>query len=272
MHCTSTALTVLAAVSVGLTRFRAGANTAVFDFGGLTEGIQAEALSRTRAAKLYAAALQHFAGDYLDTIAADDTRALLSALEAAGTSLPEGQGTLAADDIRRFNALGINAAAGGQMAAWVVEGDLRHENPTLLLTNQMKTSAGQLIDRYARRMVIENAIADAIAFFHMDAPSAAVPMKVDLDLQLTLMANTLYRLLAVRLLAVRLGNGRQVSRARTLFRDFIKAAAEIHVGDNHDIVRIGRRANNPFLLNAGYGDLETTVPWLQNRTLKIEFV
>ena len=145
--------------------------------------------------------------------------------------------------------------------------DLGHESPTLLLTNQMKTSAGQLIDRYARRMVIENAIADAIDFFHMDALSAAVPMKVDLDLQLTLMANTLYRLLAVRL-----GNGRQVSRARTLFRDFIKAAAEIRIGDNHVIVRIGRRANNPFLLNAGYGDMETTVPWLQNRTLKIEFV
>ncbi len=145
--------------------------------------------------------------------------------------------------------------------------DLGHESPTLLLTNQMKTSAGQLIDRYARRMVIENAIADAIDFFHMDALSAAVPMKVDLDLQLTLMANTLYRLLAVRL-----GNGRQVSRARTLFMDFIKAAAEIRIEDNLVIVRIGRRANNPFLLNAGYGDMETTVPWLQNRTLKIEFV
>ncbi|MCY4136865.1 MAG: hypothetical protein OXF56_01190 [Rhodobacteraceae bacterium] len=145
--------------------------------------------------------------------------------------------------------------------------DLGHENPTLLLTSQMKTSAGHLIDRYARRMVIGNAIADAIDFFHMDALSAAVPMKVDLDLQLTLMANTLYRLLAVRL-----GKGRQVSRARTLFRDFIKATAEIRIGDNLVIVRIGRRANNPFLLNAGYGDTETTVPWLQNRTLKIEFV
>ena len=63
-----------------------------------------------------------------------------------------------------------------------------------------------------------------------------------------------------RLLAVRLGNGRQVSKARTLFRDFIKAAAEIRIGDNRVIVRIGRRANNPFLLNAGYGNMETTVP------------
>ena len=69
--------------------------------------------------------------------------------------------------------------------------DLGHEKPTLLLTNQMRPPAARLIDRYARRMVIENTIADAIDFFHMDALSAAVPMKIDLDVQLTLMASSL---------------------------------------------------------------------------------
>ena len=49
---------------------------------------------------------------------------------------------------------------------------LGHERPTLLLTNQTRTSASQLVDRYARRVVIENVIADAIDFFHMDALSA----------------------------------------------------------------------------------------------------
>ena len=145
--------------------------------------------------------------------------------------------------------------------------DLGHANPTLLLTNQAATPAGQLVDRYARRMVIENAIAEAIDLFHMDALSAAVPMKVDLDLQLTLMAGTLYRLLAVRL-----GNGRQDSKARTLFRDFVKAAAEIAIEEDSIIVRIGRRANNPFLLNAGYGETDIAIPWLGNRRMQIQFV
>ncbi len=81
------------------------------------------------------------------------------------------------------------------------------------------------------------------------------------------MANTLYRLLAVRL-----GNGQEVSKARTLFRDFIKASAEIRIEDKQVIVRIGHRANNPFLLNAGHGDMGTGVPWLENRTLRIRFV
>ncbi len=44
-------------------------------------------------------------------------------------------------------------------------------------TNQMEDSAPQYIDRYARGMIIENTIADATNFFHMDAVSAAVPLK-----------------------------------------------------------------------------------------------
>jgi hypothetical protein len=62
--------------------------------------------------------------------------------------------------------------------------DLGHEEPTLLLTNQLRRSPAKLIGRYAQRMVIENNIAEGINFFHMDALSSAVAMKVSCDLQL----------------------------------------------------------------------------------------
>src|SRR3989454_12137252 len=80
----------------------------------------------------------------------------------------------------------------------LVIADLGHEDPTFLLTNQLRRAAPQLIGRYAQRMIIENGIADSIDFFHMDALSSAVAMKVDCDLQLTLMASSLYRLLALK--------------------------------------------------------------------------
>ena len=48
-------------------------------------------------------------------------------------------------------------------------------------------------------MLIENGIADGIDFFHMDALSSAVALKVNCDLQLTLMASSLYRLLGTRI-------------------------------------------------------------------------
>lgn len=44
---------------------------------------------------------------------------------------------------------------------------LGHEDPTFL-SNHLQLAPSHLIDRCARRMVIENAIADAINFFHMD--------------------------------------------------------------------------------------------------------
>ena len=144
--------------------------------------------------------------------------------------------------------------------------DLGHERPTLLLTNQMRVPAARLIDRYARRMIIENPIADAIDFFHMDALSAVVPMKVDVDIQLTLMASSLYRILARRL-----GNGLQTANEQTLFRKAVRARASIEITPDEIVVHLGRRALNPLLLQAGYPEIRQTIPWLENRTLRLRF-
>ena len=94
--------------------------------------------------------------------------------------------------------------------------DLGHEEPTLLLTNHLRTSAAKLITRYAQRMIIENEIADGIDFFHMDALSSAVAMKVNCDLQLTLMGSSLYKLLGRQI-----GNGYERAKSRHLFRDLV---------------------------------------------------
>ena len=77
--------------------------------------------------------------------------------------------------------------------------DLGHEEPTILLTNNTRESCPTLVTRYAQRMLIENGISEAIQFFHLDALSSMVGMKVDFDLQITLMAGSLYRLLAERI-------------------------------------------------------------------------
>ena len=60
--------------------------------------------------------------------------------------------------------------------------DLGHEEPTILLTNDLRTTTAKLVARYAQRMLIENALSDAVRFFHMDALSSAVGLKVDFDM------------------------------------------------------------------------------------------
>jgi hypothetical protein len=74
--------------------------------------------------------------------------------------------------------------------------DLGHDEPTILLTNQHRLSAKKLITRYAQRMLIENALSDAVRFFHMDALSSAVGLKIDFDMVLLVIASGLYRKLA----------------------------------------------------------------------------
>ena len=144
--------------------------------------------------------------------------------------------------------------------------DLGHEEPTILITNQMRRSPAHLIGRYAHRMLIENGIADAIDFFHMDALSSAVPMKINCDLQLTRMANSLYRLLGKAV-----GNGYATAKSRHIFRDFVQASALVTILDKEINVRFQKRAHNPLLLAAGFGDTQVRVPWLGRRTLTFTF-
>jgi hypothetical protein len=144
--------------------------------------------------------------------------------------------------------------------------DLGHEEPTLLITNQLDRVPSKLIERYARRMVIENTIAEAIDFFHMDALSSAVAMKVNCDLQLTLMGSSLYRLLGAKV-----GKGYEVARASHIFRDFVDATAHVSVAEKEIVVRFQKRAHNPLLLAAGFERTSTSVPWLGGKRLRLQF-
>jgi len=143
---------------------------------------------------------------------------------------------------------------------------LGHDKPTIVITNQMDRSASQLIDRYARRMVIENVISDAIDFFHMDALSSAVPMRINVDAQLTIMASTLYRLMGVRV-----GDGYETAEARTIYRDLARLSGKIILTDDEVIVRLRNRAKTGYLIAAGYQNFREKIPWLNNKTLRVEF-
>ena len=151
----------------------------------------------------------------------------------------------------------------GQIRQLVID-DLGHEDPIFLLTNQLKRSAPKLVQRYAKRMIIENSIEDSIDFFHMDALSSAVAMKVNLDVQLTLMASSLYRLFAIKI-----GNGYEKVKSRHLFRDFIDATANIGITDKHITVKFQKRAHNPLLLAADFDKINIRIPWLANKNLHI---
>lgn len=142
--------------------------------------------------------------------------------------------------------------------------DLGHEEPTILLTNQRKKSAKQLITRYAQRMLIENALSDAVRFFHMNALSSAVAIKVDFDLALLVIASGLYRRFANRM------RGYADAQARQIFRDLIDLPATIKVTASQVHVTFHRRAHLPILLASDLFSETPEVPWWNGARLILQ--
>ena len=70
---------------------------------------------------------------------------------------------------------------------------------------------------------------------------------------------------------VRIGNGHETARVRTLFRNLIDVAATVTVSGTGIGVRFSRRAHNPLMLNAGFGDGGTPIPWLENHQFRLAF-
>jgi transposase len=139
--------------------------------------------------------------------------------------------------------------------------DLGHDEPTILITNQPTVTAKRLITRYAQRMIIENSISDSVRFFHCDALSSSVGMKVDFDMALLVLASGLYRLLARRL------RGYADAQARRVFRDLIDMPASITTTPTEVRVRFHRRAHLPIILASGLLDTRTVVPWWNHASL-----
>ncbi len=141
--------------------------------------------------------------------------------------------------------------------------DLGHDEPTILLTNDAKSTTKTIITRYAKRMLIENALADAVRFFHIDALSSSVGFKVDFDMALLVLASCLYRMMARRM------RGYDDAQARQIFRDLIDMPAEVAITENEIRVRFHRRAHLPIVLASGLIDKPVSVPWWNGRRLRL---
>ena len=141
--------------------------------------------------------------------------------------------------------------------------DLGHDLPTILLTNDRNSTVPQLILRYAKRMLIENALADAVRFFHIDALSSSVGFKVDFDMALLVLASCLYRVMARRM------RGYDDAQARQIFRDLIDMPADVTITDHEVKVRFHRRAHLPIVLASGLIDKPVPVPWWGGLPLRL---
>ena len=143
--------------------------------------------------------------------------------------------------------------------------NIGRDEPTLLITNDLTTPGKNLFARYAERMMIENELDAYISGFHLDALTSGVPLNVDLDATLTVVAGNLYRLLALKL------SRYEKATPETLWRDFLDATGTLHIDDTGVTCALNLRSHHPALIDAGFADLQTPIPWWDGRILRFRF-
>ena len=151
----------------------------------------------------------------------------------------------------------------GTLRQLIVTG-LGHDQPTVIITNDHDLTTKAIVQRYARRMTIEQRLAEIIRAFCTDALSSTVNLNVDLDVMLAVLAQALLAALRARL------PGYHNVTPDTLQRRFLETPGTIINQGDTITVRLERRAYTPVLRKANL-PAQTTVPWWDNRTLRYEF-
>jgi len=178
--------------------------------------------------------------------------------------------TVTLDRPGRYNRPKVHEATGirltgypGTVRQLVVTG-LGRDTPTVIITNDHDLSVKALIAHYARRMTIEQRLAEIIQAFHADALSSAVNLNADLDIMLCVLAQALTAALRNRL------PGYHSVTPDVLQRRFLETPGTVTTTADTITVRLDRRAYSPVLRQADLPH-DTQVPWWGNRTLRFEF-
>ena len=140
-----------------------------------------------------------------------------------------------------------------------------HEKPAFLITNDFQAPTELVVGNYSRRWRVENGIAEAVKFFHLNALSSPILVKVHFDVVLTMIADTLYSMLAKKL------RGFEDCDAPKLFRHFIEGHGTVRVKDGAVTVIYPRRAHNPILRAADWPRLPQALPGVAGATLNLVF-
>lgn len=152
----------------------------------------------------------------------------------------------------------------GQLRQVIVRGNGR-EKPTFMISNDEEMSLELLVGHYARRWRVEDGSAEAVKFFHLNSLSSPILVKVHFDVLMTMMADTLYSMLAKKL------RGFEDCDAPTIYRHFIRGKGTIVVNEGRVNVLYPRRAHNPILRAVPWDQLPAHLPGLKHAKLGLSF-
>ena len=147
----------------------------------------------------------------------------------------------------------------------IVVKDNGHEKPAFLVTNDLDMPLELIVGNYARRWRVENSIAEAVKFFHLNALSSPILIKVHFDVVMTMTADTIYNMLARKL------RGFEDCDAPKIYRHFVRGKGTIMVSGRTVNVIYPRRAHNPILRAVPWENLPNVLPGLKGAKLGLTF-
>ena len=152
----------------------------------------------------------------------------------------------------------------GKLRQIIVTGTGR-EFPMCLITNDMKSSVKTIITIYSHRWRIENNIQENVDFFNLNALASPVVVKVDFDIAFTLIANTLYKILAQKT------KWFKQATPRTISRNFIEVVTKVFIDEDSIRVKFGKKSYNPVIMEWVNSLEKMKISWWSNRTLEFYF-
>ena len=134
--------------------------------------------------------------------------------------------------------------------------DHGREQPSFLITNDFDIDVREIVKKYARRWLVEQEIAEQIAFFHLNQPSSSIVVKVDFDLTISLLTHNLYRILTNYL------PGFEHCTVSTIYRKFLENGAVVKVEGDEVSVYLKKKTHLPILFELPWMRKKNRLSWM----------
>jgi len=137
------------------------------------------------------------------------------------------------------------------------------KKPTVILTNNKNLDIKKVLEVYARRWRVENKLSEIVSFFNLNALSSPLMVRIHFDILWTFIADTLYKRFIKDLRRF------ENHDSKTIFNKFINVPGKVYYDGNNFEIKIRKRAHTPILKGVDKLIDPISIPWLENRKIKI---